>query len=77
MSEATHQLSIDIGGTFTDLVLRELESGETWVGKVLTTPGDPAEGAYDGTVELLERAHANPEGLCVRCCTPPRSQQTR
>ena len=63
MSEATHQLSIDIGGTFTDLVLRDLESGETWIGKVLTTAGDPAEGAYVGTVELLERAHANPERL--------------
>jgi N-methylhydantoinase A len=63
MSTATHQLSIDIGGTFTDLVLRALVSGETWVGKVLTTPSDPAEGAYVGTVELLDGARVEAEHL--------------
>ena len=34
---------VDIGGTFTDLILLNDESGEITVGKTLTTPGDPSE----------------------------------
>jgi N-methylhydantoinase A len=51
-----YRLSIDIGGTFTDLVLRHIDSGETWVGKVLTTPADPADGVHTGVVGILDEA---------------------
>jgi len=46
------RVGIDIGGTFTDLVL--LEGGGVHVAKVLTTPRDPAEGALNGFRRILE-----------------------
>lgn len=52
-----YRAGIDIGGTFTDLVLLNDRSGELRLHKVLTTPADPAEGALRGLAELLE-AHA-------------------
>jgi N-methylhydantoinase A len=50
-----HRAGIDIGGTFTDLVLLDDATGERAVGKVLTTPEDPSEAVEVGLVELLER----------------------
>ncbi len=44
---------MDIGGTFTDLVLLDEETGELRLHKRLTTPGDPAAGALDGLEALL------------------------
>ena len=41
MTEPTHSLSIDIGGTFTDFTLLNIESGELNVHKVLTDPENP------------------------------------
>lgn len=38
------RLGVDVGGTFTDLIYYEDESGEIRVGKQPTTPGDPEEG---------------------------------
>jgi N-methylhydantoinase A len=46
-------VGIDIGGTFTDLVLIDAETGKRAVGKVLTTPGDQSEAVENGLVELL------------------------
>jgi N-methylhydantoinase A len=51
-----HRLGVDIGGTFTDLVLVAGASGATWVGKTLTTPDDPAEGVRRGIEEVLAKA---------------------
>jgi N-methylhydantoinase A len=49
-----HRAGIDIGGTFTDLVLIDDASGERALGKVLTTPEDPSEAVEKGLVELLD-----------------------
>ncbi len=38
------RLAVDIGGTFTDLLLVDDDSGEIWIEKVLTTYPDPSEG---------------------------------
>ncbi|CAA9431276.1 N-methylhydantoinase A [uncultured Rubrobacteraceae bacterium] len=54
-SHERYRVGIDIGGTFTDLVLIEDETGEQAVGKILTTPDDPSEAVEKGLVELLER----------------------
>jgi N-methylhydantoinase A len=48
------RLSVDIGGTFTDVVL-EHEGGYTTT-KVLTTYDDPASGVIAGVEEVLEQA---------------------
>ena len=46
-------LGIDIGGTFTDIVVFDPAAGQARIGKVSTTPGDPAEGAVEGVCRLL------------------------
>jgi N-methylhydantoinase A len=46
-------LGIDIGGTFTDFVLRDESTGRIHVHKTLTTPDDPARAVLEGTSELL------------------------
>jgi len=38
------RLAIDIGGTFTDLVLLDEDNGDVRISKVQTTPDDPAKG---------------------------------
>src|SRR5919202_2503891 len=49
-------LGIDIGGTFTDLVVYDHGSGQQWSRKVLTTHDDPARAVAAG-VALILRAH--------------------
>ena len=48
------RLSVDIGGTFTDLVLDD--NGVSTTHKVLTTPDRPEQASMQGIVELLERS---------------------
>jgi N-methylhydantoinase A len=45
-------IGVDVGGTFTDIVLADTESGRTLIHKVPTTPDDPARGVIAGIVEL-------------------------
>ena len=52
----SYRVGLDIGGTFTDLVLLHEPSGALRWHKVLTTPRDPAEGALRGLRELCDRA---------------------
>jgi N-methylhydantoinase A len=47
------KLGIDIGGTFTDLVLLEPRSGKLFFGKTLTTYPDPTRGILNGLQELM------------------------
>jgi N-methylhydantoinase A len=44
---------MDIGGTFTDLVVVDDGSAETVSGKVLTTPADPAHGVLEGLRQFV------------------------
>ncbi len=46
--------AIDIGGTFTDIVIYDMGSGKSLVGKYLTTPHDPSIGALAGLRALLD-----------------------
>jgi N-methylhydantoinase A len=50
------RLGVDIGGTFTDLVVVDETTGALRVGKVLTTPKDPAHGVEQGIHALLDDA---------------------
>ena len=52
--EQTHALGIDIGGTFTDLVVYDRATGRIEKGKELTTPDDPSRGVLTGLEKLLE-----------------------
>lgn len=53
-------LGIDIGGTFTDLVLHNEQDGTVCSHKELTTPSDPAEGVMTGIRVLFEREGIQP-----------------
>ena len=50
------RLGVDVGGTFTDFVVFDPESGSFSVGKTLTTPQDLALGIIRGTRDAAERA---------------------
>jgi len=44
-----YRMGIDIGGTFTDVVFEDLRQGTIQLGKLLTTPEDPAAAVIDAT----------------------------
>ena len=50
------RLGIDVGGTFTDLLLLDQQSGEIRLLKTPSTPQDQSIGLIDGTTELLARS---------------------
>jgi N-methylhydantoinase A len=50
------RLGVDIGGTFTDIVLLDESTGLMRVGKILTTPKDPAHAVEAGIQGLLSDA---------------------
>ena len=50
------RLGVDVGGTFTDFVAFNPDSGSFSVGKTLTTPHDLARGIIQGTREAAERS---------------------
>ena len=54
-----YALAVDIGGTFTDVVLRASD-GEMWVEKVLTTYHDLLEGSFKGVDVVLAHAGVKP-----------------
>lgn len=53
---ARYRIGVDIGGTFTDLVLMDTEDGGLRVLKVPSTPGDPAAAVRGGVAEIVRRA---------------------
>jgi 5-oxoprolinase (ATP-hydrolysing) len=50
------RIGVDVGGTFTDLILVDEASGRITVDKVPSTPDDPARGTVDGIRELCAKA---------------------
>ena len=57
---ADWRLAVDIGGTFTDVVLLDTASGRVVVDKTLTTPAAPLEGVRAGVNQLLSKAQVTP-----------------
>ena len=58
-----HRLSVDIGGTFTDVVLEG--GGRRATLKLLTTPRAPEEAVIAGSLELIGRAGLAPADIAV------------
>jgi len=58
----TYSLAVDIGGTFTDIVLRDA-SGRLTVDKTLTTPHDLIEGFFTGVHAVLKSADLRPQNV--------------
>ena len=55
MTQAKYSLGIDIGGTFTDIVVYGHDDARVFSHKELTTPEEPTDGAIRGIQILLER----------------------
>jgi len=51
-AERRYRLGCDIGGTFTDFVLLDDETGQVRIHKCLTTPKDPSDAVEQGIREL-------------------------
>ena len=49
-----NRIGIDVGGTFTDIVLVDDTTGQIWSAKVPTTPSDRVVGAMHGFHRILE-----------------------
>ena len=52
MAEKSYRLGCDIGGTFTDFVLLNDQTGEIKIYKCLTTPKDPSDAVEHGIREM-------------------------
>jgi N-methylhydantoinase A len=57
-----YALAVDIGGTFTDVVLRSA-SGRTWVDKTLTTPESLDIGFFRAIDAILKKASIEPSAV--------------
>ncbi len=55
MTDPRYYLAIDIGGTFTDIILLNQAAGSVAVAKVLTSYPDPAQAVLAGVRDLLEK----------------------
>jgi N-methylhydantoinase A len=56
------RLGVDVGGTFTDVVL-QLPNGTLMLGKVSSTPDDPGIAVQQGVSAILREANLNPDEL--------------
>ena len=53
-TEASWRIGVDIGGTFTDIVLWDSQGGEMILDKILTTPDDPSLAVLEGIERVLK-----------------------
>lgn len=58
-----YRLGVDVGGTFTDLLLIEDETGETFRDKVPSTPHDPSVAVVNGTLKICAKAKIDPKDV--------------
>ena len=56
----TYRLGVDVGGTFTDLLLVNERSGKTFTAKVPSTPADQSIGVLNGISRVCEQAGIDP-----------------
>src|SRR5436305_14185955 len=57
-----YAMAVDIGGTFTDVVLRD-EGGRTWVDKTLTTPQRLDIGFFTAVDAVLKKSDVAPAAV--------------
>ena len=57
----TYRLGVDVGGTFTDLLLVNETTGQTWKAKVSSTPQDQSEGVLRGIERVCGEAKISPD----------------
>ena len=58
-----YRLGVDVGGTFTDLLLLDHESGAFWRHKTPSTPHDSSEGILTGVEAITHEAGVDPSDI--------------
>ncbi len=58
-----YRLGVDVGGTFTDLLLVHDESGALYRVKTPSTPADPSQGVLAGIARICEESGVSPRDL--------------
>ena len=58
-----HRLGVDVGGTFTDLLLVDDEKGDLFRVKTPSTPADPSEGVLVGVRRICDESGIEPGEL--------------
>jgi N-methylhydantoinase A len=61
------RVGVDTGGTFTDVVAFDEDSGELAATKTPSTPADPAEGFMDGLAKVLAELGVGGEAVSAVC----------
>ena len=61
----TYRLGVDVGGTFTDLLLIDEASGRTWTAKVPSTPEDSAIGVLNGVARICATSQVDPGRIAL------------
>jgi N-methylhydantoinase A len=56
----TYRLGVDVGGTFTDFLLLDEESGATFTAKVPSTPEDSSIGVLNGVARICDESGIDP-----------------
>lgn len=59
----SYRLGVDVGGTFTDLLLVDEASGATWSAKVPSTPQDQSIGVLSGLERVCGKASISPKQI--------------
>ncbi|MGD9600756.1 MAG: hydantoinase/oxoprolinase family protein [Gammaproteobacteria bacterium] len=57
------RIAVDIGGTFTDIVALEEQTGAFHLAKVPSTPDDPARGFMDGIAHIMATGGIAPQAI--------------
>ena len=60
-----YRLGVDVGGTFTDLLLFEDKSGQFWRHKTPSTPHDSSEGILNGVEAVCAKAGISPKEIGI------------
>jgi N-methylhydantoinase A len=61
----SYRLGVDVGGTFTDLLIIDEATGRTFRDKVPSTPHDPSEAVIAGARQLCSKAGIAPHELAL------------
>jgi N-methylhydantoinase A len=59
----SYRLGVDVGGTFTDLLLINEKTGETHTAKVPSTPEDSSVGVLNGIARICDESGVNPKDV--------------
>ncbi|NJD31673.1 MAG: hydantoinase/oxoprolinase family protein, partial [Gammaproteobacteria bacterium] len=59
----TYRLGVDVGGTFTDLLLVNEKTGQTWKAKISSTPSDQSVGVLRGIERVCRQAQVSPQEI--------------